>query len=72
MTALTPDELGELLSPPRPKPTVTLPFDLVLGWFMASDPSPLSSLDDTRLRHMLDRWAQDPGYEDWVEAFHRL
>lgn len=58
--------------PPATPPTITLPFKLVLGWFMASDPTPLSTADDEALRKMLNARAQELDLTDWVEAFHTL
>ena len=47
-------------------------FRLMLDLTMASDPSPLSEVDDDALRRFLDARARASGFEDWIEAFHRL
>lgn len=47
-------------------------YATLLEWYMVSDPWPLSPLDDTRMKEMLNREARARGYEDWVVAYHEL
>lgn len=47
-------------------------FKVLLGLFMASDPTPLSSEEDDVVRDMLDRWSEQRGFDNWVVAFHSL
>jgi len=39
---------------------------------MASDPFPTDPASETVIVDMLDEEAQERGYDDWVEAYHKL
>jgi len=45
-------------------------YGALLEWMMVSDPFPLPSSRESRLKRMLDAEARVRGYEDWVAAYH--
>lgn len=47
-------------------------FSVAMEWMMCSDPFPLCEDKHKVLWEMLDREAQDRGYDDWIQAYHEV
>jgi hypothetical protein len=46
-------------------------FQSMCELLMVSDPTPLSVIDTIRAMHFMDTMAQQYGFVDWVDAFHK-
>lgn len=45
-------------------------FGALMNLMMVSDPYPNASVEETRLKDMLNEEARVRGYDDWIDAYH--
>ena len=47
-------------------------FRAVLDWLMCSDPWPSVFVPQLVIEDWLDREAREKGYDNWLDAYHRV
>lgn len=52
--------------------STSLPFRELLIWRMCSDPWPAQDVDMNAIDDWLNSVAQEKGYADWIDAYHKI